>query len=90
MTDGYNYESMPSHVEELLERYGIFIKKTEKVEHGELISIRGIRTGDFALYSFCLPKLAEYLFCFNHVNYARWIVRYHDNLLKLEETHKTN
>ena len=23
----------------------------------------------------------------NHPNYARWIVRYHDNLLKLQETH---
>ena len=46
-----------------------------------------VRSGDFALHIFCLPKLAEYFFCFNHVNYARWIVKYHDNLLKLEETH---
>ena len=23
----------------------------------------------------------------NHQNYARWLVRYHDNLLKLSETH---
>ena len=44
---------------------------------------RSIRSGDFVLYICCLPKLAA----FNHVNYARWLVKYHDNLLRLGVTH---
>ena len=51
------------------------------------IFTRSIRTGDLSLYIFCLPQLGAYVFTFNHINYARWIVRYNDNLLKLEETH---
>ena len=35
-----------------------------------------------------LPRITNYFFTFNHPNYARWLVRYHDNLLKLSETHK--
>ena len=34
-------------------------------------------------------ELKFFLFAFNHPNYARWIVRYSDNLLKLKETHLT-
>ena len=49
--------------------------------------LAAFRTGDLALYIFCLPQLGAYFFTFNHINYARWIVRYTDNLLKLEETH---
>lgn len=48
---------------------------------------RSIREGDFKLYIHCLPKIANYFFTFNHVNYSRWLVRFHDNLLKLYETH---
>ena len=48
---------------------------------------RSIRTGDLELYVFCLPKLADYFFAFNHPNYARWIVRHYDNLLKLNTCH---
>ena len=49
--------------------------------------IRSIREGDFELYVYCLPRIANMFFTFNQPNYARWTVRYHDNLLKLEETH---
>ena len=28
-----------------------------------------------------------YFFAFNHINDARWLTRYHDNLLKLPEIH---
>ena len=49
--------------------------------------IRSIRTGDLDLYIHCLPKLTSYFFIFNHHNYARWLVIYHDNLLKLKESH---
>ena len=48
---------------------------------------RSIRIGDFDLYVYCLPKFASLFFALNHQKYARWLVRYHDNLLKLSETH---
>ena len=50
--------------------------------------IRSIRLGDLELYIYGLPRITNYFFTFNHPNYARWLVRYHDNLLKLSETHK--
>ena len=37
---------------------------------------------------FCLKRLSNYFFIFNHPNYARWLVWYHDNLLKLKNTHR--
>ena len=49
--------------------------------------IRSIRTDDFFLYVACMPKLSELFFTFNHQNYARWLTIYHDNLMKLGETH---
>jgi hypothetical protein len=39
------------------------------------------------LYVYLLPKLASLFFAFNHPNYARWLVRYHSNLLSIDETH---
>ena len=48
---------------------------------------RSIRTGDIDLYIYCLPRITNYFFCLNHPNYAKWLVLFHDNLLKLNETH---
>ena len=48
---------------------------------------RSIRTGDLDLYIFCLPKITNNFLVFNHHNYARWFVLFHDNLLKLKITH---
>ena len=50
--------------------------------------VRSIRLGDLDLYIYGLPRITNYFFTFNHPNYARWLVRYLDNLLKLSETHK--
>ena len=36
-----------------------------------------------------LSQLTSYFFAFNHPNYARWAVRFHDNLLKLQDSHTT-
>ena len=41
---------------------------------------RSLRTGDLELYIQCLPKITNYFFSLNHPNYARWLVRYEDNL----------
>lgn len=48
---------------------------------------RSIRTGDFALFKYILPKITNLFFVFNQPNYARWLVKYNDNLLKIDETH---
>ena len=87
---------------EIFKDYGEYQKKTENGIHGKTAQywfgyirmvqlyhqfIRSIRTGDLELYIFCLKRLSNYFFTFNHPNYARWSVRYHDNLLKLKNTH---
>ncbi|KYN19746.1 hypothetical protein ALC57_07899 [Trachymyrmex cornetzi] len=48
---------------------------------------RSIRTGHFELYCYILPKINNLFFPFNQMNYARWLVRYHNNLLIVDETH---
>ena len=48
--------------------------------------IRSIRTGDSELYIFCLERLSDHCFPFNQPNYARWLVLYHNNPLKLKNT----
>ena len=48
---------------------------------------RSICTGDLDLLISSLPKITNYFFVFNQPNYARWTVKYHDNFLKLPETH---
>lgn len=86
----------------LLIKYHAFVEDTKNGHHGltakywmgyiEMMHLyhefaRSFRTGDLDLYIYCLPRLASYFFTFNHHNYARWLVIYHDNLLKLKETH---
>ena len=51
--------------------------------------VRSIRVGDSELYTYYFPRIGNIIFAFNHP-YARWIVRYHDNLLKLKEIHLTS
>ncbi len=48
---------------------------------------RATRTGDYKLYIFVLPELMKVFFAFNHHNYARWLVVFHDRLLTMEESH---
>ncbi|XP_057306368.1 uncharacterized protein LOC130644684 [Hydractinia symbiolongicarpus] len=89
-------------VNNVLREYSQFRQDTEKGNHGataqywmgyvEMIRLyhdfsRSLRDGNFDLYVCCLPKVANYFFSMNHPNYARWIVRYHDNLLKLKDSH---
>ena len=35
----------------------------------------------------CIPELMSYFFALNHHNYARWMVLYHHNFVKLPSTH---
>ncbi|CAH1645610.1 unnamed protein product [Spodoptera littoralis] len=85
--------------EELYEEYK---KQTLIGEHGKtpqfymiymnLIShyfmlCRSIRTGDFELFKYILPKIANLFFTFNQPNYARYTVIYHHKLMKAGESH---
>ncbi|KYN10044.1 hypothetical protein ALC57_17839 [Trachymyrmex cornetzi] len=52
-----------------------------------LMFTRSIRVGDFDLYKFIIPKLCNLFFMFNQNNYARWLLKYHDDLLTVEQKH---
>ena len=40
---------------------------------------RSVRTGDLDLYISCLPEITNIFFAMNHLNYARWLVKYYDS-----------
>ena len=46
-----------------------------------------IRTADLELLKFVLPKIGNMFFIFNQQNYSRYLVKYHNNLLNVEQTH---
>ena len=87
----------------MLDDYKEYSEETKTVKYGKTAQfwigytewmhlyheyIRSIRIGDFDLYIYCLPKFTSLFFPLNHQNYARWLVRYHDDILKLSETHQ--
>ena len=84
---------------EILDSYREYTEHTRNGTHGQTAQYwigyidmvhlyhefsRSIRTGDLQLYIHCMPKLGNYYFAFNHFNYARWIVKFHGNLMRLE------
>ena len=88
--------------DEILDRYDKFCQEIENDVNGKTGAFwmkyinfthiyhnfaRSVRTGDFELYIACLPELTNFFFAFNHVNYARWLVKYCDALIKLPDTH---
>lgn len=87
---------------ELYDNYAKYKEKTMNGEFGKtaqyyvmyinfvnyyLTLSRSIRTGDFELFKYILPKITNLFFACNQPNYARWSVRYHYNLTKVAETH---
>lgn len=48
---------------------------------------RSIRTGNFNLLKYVIPRINNLFFVTNQVNYARWLLKYYDNLLLLDTTH---
>ncbi|OXU31738.1 hypothetical protein TSAR_007915 [Trichomalopsis sarcophagae] len=86
----------------IIEKYEEYSDKTLKGEHGKtaqyymiyinrinhyLMLTASIRTNDFELFKFILPKITNLFFVFNQPNYARWLVAYHNKLCKVHETH---
>lgn len=89
-------------LKEVLDGYDKYYHETENGVHGMTAKFwityinfiklfqqfsRSVRTGDFELYLFCLYKIAALMFSMNHQNYARWIVRFYNNLVNVENTH---
>ena len=89
---------------EIIDDYEKFKESTKKGLNGltaqywfiyiELIDIyytfsRSTRSGNFELYVYSLQMVTDLFFCSNLPNYSRWSVRFHDNLLRIEETHPT-
>ena len=46
-----------------------------------------IRTSDLELLKYMLPFITNLFFVFNQQNYSRFLVKYHDNLLRIDITH---
>lgn len=89
-------------LDELFKKYEEYTEKTMFGEHGVtaqyyliynklidyyLLLNSSIRTANLELFMYVLPKMSNLFFAFNQPNYARWLVKYHDNLLKIDETH---
>ena len=85
-----------------LATYKQYVEETKQGQHGKTaqfwinyayimhlyhVFTRSARCGDFELFITCIPKLINVFFAFNHQNYARWLLKYYHNLLKLPETH---
>lgn len=83
------------YLEDVLRKYEMFTDQTLKGEHGctpqfimkyvrfiddYLVFERAIRTSDLELYSYALFHMTSLFFIFNHHNYARWSVRYLDEI----------
>ena len=95
-------ETFSREINEIFERYDKFTQDTENGLHGKTAKFwiqylyqihlyhnftRSVRSGDLDLYLSCLPEITNLFFALNHMNYARWLVRYYDSLIKLPETH---
>ena len=86
-------------LDDLLQDYFLYVTATingEKgktaefwMKHVHLIHVyqeysRDLCDGDLRDYISCLAKFTNMFFALNHLNYARWTVKYHNNLLTLE------
>lgn len=56
------------------------------VELNQLFS-RATRTNDLDLFIYCFGDMCSIFFVTNHPNYARYVMRYHLNLLNIDSTH---
>lgn len=87
---------------QIVRKYEKYLQRTMNGEHGKtaryyMIYVNivsyyfllntSIRTADFALFKSVLPNICNLFFTFNQPNYARWLVRYHNNLCHVDETH---
>ncbi|MCG7875152.1 MAG: hypothetical protein N0C90_02335 [Candidatus Thiodiazotropha endolucinida] len=85
-----------------MERYEQYTDKTRSGEHGKtaafwmmyvdlvelyLLFARACHTNDLDLFTFCLSKMCSIFFATHRPNYARWMTKYHLDLVNIDETH---
>ena len=93
---------IPEKFAGIFDRYESYRDKARNGTHGrtaqfwfayvEMVQLyhqftQSIRMGDLDLYIHSLYNISSLFFTFNHHNYARWLVVYHNILLKLQNTH---
>ncbi|GFT06874.1 uncharacterized protein TNCV_3112511 [Trichonephila clavipes] len=90
---------LPNNVlSRVLSAYQKFVEETRQGEHGKtaqfyLIYIQLVsyyitlsrRMGDFEMFKYVIPKITNLFFAVNQPNYARWCVKYLDNLNKVDK-----
>ena len=98
----FSIETLPAEILDLCSAYAEFIEDTKRGEHGltakywmqyiEMFHLYhdrlcSVREGDLDMFIHTIPKISYYFFAFNQPNYAKWMVQYHNNLLRLNESH---
>lgn len=97
-----NNDNTISKLQDFLERYNSFTDETLSGKHGctakyiasyirfiELYQMFefAFRSSDINLYIYSAHRICALFFALNHQNYARWMTRYLDNLMNIEDTH---
>ena len=95
-------QSLPPEILDLCSRYCYFTDETKRGEHGktakyctQYIGIvhlyhdlsRSVCESDMDLFIHTIPKRSCFFFACNQPNYAKWMVQYHNNLLRSNESH---
>lgn len=75
-------EVYPGKLDLTAQFYTIYIRLVDYF----LILSQSVRTGNFGMYIFILPKIKDFFFAINYPNYARWTALYPDNLINVDKT----
>lgn len=81
--DQYTHETLNGHHGKTAQFFQIYIRLVDYF----LMFTTSIRTGDFEMYLYVLQRISNIFFMVNQPNYARYTVKYVDNLLKVDITH---
>lgn len=85
------FSKYDKYSEETLEgRYGLtpqYYMLYVKLANYYLILDQSVRTADFCTFKWVLPRITNMFFTFNQQNYSRYLVYYHEKLMKVEESH---
>lgn len=92
-------DQMTLEIDSFLAEYNLFCNATRTGEHGATAQFwfmyidyvllymkmsRAVRLNDVNLFRYILPFMTNLFFITNHSNYARWMVRYHQNLMNID------
>ncbi|CAH1173831.1 unnamed protein product [Phaedon cochleariae] len=93
---------LPRNLQDLFDKYQQFKQQTLQGDLGKtpqfymmyvtfidyyLTLNASVRSGNLQLFTSILSKIANLCFAFNQQNYSRYLVKYQDNLLKVDQTH---